>query len=263
MASSRRVVAPTSNTAPAPVFSPSTIRTTRFHPYLPVSIEGLISESYFDDRLEAFDEMNHLSTSFMGMVRRYHAKRNLLHRTRSEMTELEEEMVSLSSLINDRARIVMDNVDNAFVIPSSSSIEEEDDDDSLPSTILNEDPPIQDEEVTIVEASVPSSPPPLASKFFFSERVESNNGLISLVPCKVSRVKIIGLRSFDRGVRKRVYQREVPCSLCDDFSNEHYKCSNFNCTGRTCYLCFRDIQGTPLLCPYCREPFEIRESLSL
>lgn len=243
----------------------------RYHPYLaaPISIDEMAAPANFEARVDAFDRFNHHTSSYIGLLRQYDAKRTAISQLCREMTEIEKKMVELHERMRQEGSIIAD------FLPFPSEITHE-----LEEEIMNEeeDDDEDDHEVTVtpvtssnrVHAPRPSTPPlptsssssssssqvpnpPPPPPLYENVRIDEADVIISCV----SRVDSTEGGEGSIGVRRRVYARPVPCTLCEEFFFEHFKCSNYRCKSRVCRHCFGKLESKPLICPYCRSNFDL------
>lgn len=235
----------------------------RYHPYLhsSASVHELASPMSFDDRIEAYDQFNHHSMTFVGYLRQYNSKRRLLTDLKDEILDLERKM------IETHRRMVCDGRNLAALVPDISSSEEDEDDDLV--NLGDSD----SEDVNLTAANARASTPPLTVDLTsipnnneatrthaipgIAERVVDATGTETLVGCVGRTVYAVANIAFTNGIRSRFYLKMVNCTLCDDVFRELYKCSNYDCVARMCGLCLIRLESVPRKCPFCNSKYEL------
>jgi hypothetical protein len=234
---------------------------TRFHPYLhsSASVAELSSPLNFNERIEAYDQYNHDSMRFVGYLRQYNSKRNLLSQLKSEVAHLERQ------LIETHRKLVGDGRTLALLVPDLPSESEEDDENE--SEVEDND----SDDLTLTRGDNTSTPPVIVDLTSYPsvrvtmtdtvpeivEKVTDSNGVESIVSCVARTRYAVGAVPFRDGIRSRFFVQLVNCTLCEDVFREHYKCSNYDCVARVCALCLLRIQSTPKKCPFCCSKYEL------
>jgi len=225
----------------------------RFHPYLtpPLSISDMTNPSEFHDRMEAFDSFNHSALTYGGLMRQYDVKRQAICQLSREMATLEKKMIDLHKKMREEADTLV-----SFTPVESDS-------DSKEEINLHD---ILDDDESDIEATPHATPLSVSSSstlttslhpFRLTETMEDEQHRTITVKYRPRISYRLGTRNYSRGIRCRVYEKEVVCDLCTETYSEHYKCSNGRCKYKICYECFVHLDVSPELCPFCRYTYEL------
>jgi len=241
----------------------------------------------FEARVEALDRHSHLTSTFVGYLRQYQSKREIIAQMSRDMTLLERKMVTTRDLLRIEDQKIRENLN--YLLPPSfqegelisaavahahateeadeivEAVSESDDDndaDEVDSVDADDEITLTPHFMPTTATSVPTSTGGVRASFPSTSNESIDIGNETLIIGCVARVE--SHREFGRvemKIKRRTYDRPVPCSLCEEVFYNHYKCSNARCTGRICSTCFSKLDTpAPLdreLCPFCRAVYDL------